>query len=117
VSINYEQKRARADKMIRRWGALAYLRRGGVDRECWALEVQLNASERSTLRNLSNRRFLISAVNLSVPPTKEDSLVLVRKSTGDKLPPLRQAVPVAPLQPEPGGVVIYYEIEIEGSAG
>lgn len=116
MTIDYDRTRAKADAQIRRWGARCYLRRAGVDRECWALEVQLSASEKRALKNLNNRVFIISPVGLDVPPdSKIDSLVIADGVTGAKHPPLRQAAPVAPLQPQPGGVVVYYEMQIEGN--
>ena len=118
MSSFWLQKRDLIDRQIRKGGALCYLRRASVDRECWALEMQLNANDKRALRNLNNRIFSISAVDLDVPPDQRlDSLVLVNKSTGIKLTPLRMAAPVAPFQPEPGGTVVYYDVEIEGNAG
>lgn len=115
-TIDYQRFQDRADAQIRRWGAQAYLRRSGSDdRACWALEVQISAHERRALKNLNNRVFLISAKDLAVPPDKTDSLVLVDKVSGTKMNPLRQDAPVSPLQPEPGGVVVYYELQVSGN--
>lgn len=110
--INYARLRDTADRQIRKAGGLAYLRRNDADRDCYALEVQLSAHERKSLKNFTDRVFIISAVGLDVPPTKEDSLVLTDVS-GTKLSPLRQQAPVAPFQPKPGGIVVYYEIQVQ----
>jgi len=87
----------------------AALRRASGDRECWALEVQLSASEKRALKNFTSRIFIISAVGLDIPPTKEDSLITYVGSI--ELPPLRQVAPVAPLAP--GGIVVYWELQVE----
>ena len=108
--VDYLRARAVADRQIHKWGAQALLRRAGVDRKCWALEVQLDAVEKRALKNFTHRVFLISAVNLAQGPTKEDSLVTF-DDAGTELPPLRQVSPVAPLAP--GGIVVYWEIQVE----
>jgi hypothetical protein len=111
--VNYLRSQAVADRQIRKYGALAYLRRDSVDRECYALEVQISAHERNALKNPTDRVFIVSAVGLAVPPTKDDSLVVVDEASGTKLPPFRLSAPPAPLQPKPGGLVIYYELQVQ----
>lgn len=111
----YLRARKVVDKQIRKWGARALLRRASGDRECWAMEAQLNANEKRALKNFTHRVFCISAVNdvlLADPPSKEDSLVLFVQPAGTvELPPLRQVAPVAPLAP--GGIVVYWELQVE----
>lgn len=114
--VDYLRSRTVADRQIRKWGAPAVLRRAGVDRKCWALEVQLDANEKRALKNFNHRVFIISAVNLTVPPSKEDALVTYDVdekgvNTATERPPLRQVSPVAPFAP--GGYVIYWEIQVE----
>jgi hypothetical protein len=112
TEARYLRARAVADRQIRKWGAVAVLRRGSGDRSCWAMEVQLSAHERHALKNPTSRVFLISAVDLDVAPTKADSLVLYVQPDGTvELPPLRQVAPVAPLAP--GGIVVYYELTVD----
>lgn len=107
----YARARKVADKQIHKWGAQALLRRASGDRECWALEVQLDAFEKSTLKNFNHRVFLISAVGLDLGPNfREDSLITFTPE-GVENPPLRQTAPVAPLAP--GGYVVYWEITVE----
>lgn len=109
----YLRPRAVADRQIRKWGNRAVLRRASGDRECWALEVQLSTHERHALKNPAARVFIVSPVGVSVPPTKEDSLVLFVQPEGTAAsPPLRQVAPVAPLAP--GGIVVYWELQVEG---
>lgn len=108
----YLRAREVADRQIRKWGAVATLRRASGDRTCWAMEAQLSAHEKQSLKNFTSRVFLISAVDITVPPTKEDSLVLYDQADGTtELPPLRQVAPVEPLSP--GGIVVYWELQVE----
>jgi hypothetical protein len=108
----YLRARAVADRQIRKWGTRALLRRESGDRECWALEVQLSAFERSTLKNPKSRVFIISVVGVTVAPAKDDSLITFVQPEGTiENPPLRQVAPVAPLAP--GGVVVYWELQVE----
>lgn len=108
---DYLRARAVADRQIRKWGARALLRRTSGDRECWAMEAQLSALEKRTLKNFTSRVFLISAVDLTVAPAKEDSLITFETDDTTELPPLRQVAPVSPLAP--GGVVVYWELQVE----
>lgn len=108
----YLRARTIADRQIRKWGSRALLRRTSGDREVWVMEAQLSASEKRALKNFNSRVFLVSAVDIALPPAKEDSLVLFVQPGGTvELPPLRQTVPVAPLAP--GGIVVYWELQVE----
>lgn len=109
MSFNYARSRTKADAQIRKFGQLSKLRRAAGDRDCWALEVQLSAHERRALANPTNRVFLISAVDLAIPPAKDDSLVWAENGITRVF---RQDAPVSPLQP--GGVVVYYELQVQG---
>lgn len=110
MSMDYQRQRHVADRQIRRWGQPAKLLRDGATRDCYALEVQLSASERRALKNPTNRVFLITAVGLDVPPTREDALVWTQDGVDRTL---RQDAPVSPL--DPGGVTIYYELQVQGA--
>lgn len=110
--IDYARARKVSDKQIHKWGARALLRRSSGDRECWAMEAELSAMEKQSLKNFNHRIFLISAVNLDPGPNfREDSLITFMVDGTTELPPLRQVAPVAPLAP--GGYVVYWEITVE----
>jgi len=108
--VDYARARKVADKQIHKWGAKALLRRASGDRVCWAMEAQLSAQEKHALKNFNSRIFLISAVDMDVEPTKEDSLITF-KLDGTENSPLRQTAPVAPLAP--AGYVVYWELQVE----
>jgi hypothetical protein len=109
--VDYARSRAVADRQIRRWGQKSLLRRASGDRDCWALEVQISANERRALKNPTNRVYIISAVDLTVPPdTKADSLVWDNGDGTERV--FRNDAPVAPFSP--GGVIIYYELQVQG---
>ncbi len=110
MMVDYLQKRATADRMIREYGQESKLKRGSDLRDCWALEAQLNANDRRTLKNPTNRVFLITPVDLTVPPDDKLDALVWNEAGVDKT--LRQEAPVMPLAP--GGVVIYYEIQVKG---
>lgn len=112
---DYLRARRVADKQIRKWGARALLRRTGADdRECWAMEAELSANERRDLKSPTNHVYLISAVDLDLGPVyAKDSLVTFEQPDGVvENPPFRQVAPTRPLSP--GGIVIYWEIEVQG---
>ncbi len=122
MGINYIGIRNRADRMIRRYGQTALLRRGEtgyeIDRECTALEVQYNASEKRRLQNLTDRKMLISARDLTVAPDKElDRLVILDQSTLNNVPPTELEVLkifAPPGKLSPGGIVVYWEVQVRG---
>ncbi len=108
--MSHERERAVADSMIRKDGQASKLRRGDVDRDCWAVEAHLNNTDKKALKNFSNRVFLITPVGLTVPPDdKEDAFLWLQDGVW-KL--FRIDAPVSPLAP--GGTTIYYEIQAEG---
>ena len=108
----YLHARAVIDRQIRKWGSRALLRRASGDRECWASEAQLTASERNAMKNPLHKVYDISAVDLTIPPAKEDSLVLFVQPGGTvELPPLRFRASPEPFAP--GGIVVYWEVQVE----
>jgi hypothetical protein len=108
--VDYLQKRATADRMIREYGQESQLRRASGSRDCWALEVVLTSRDRQTLKNPTNRVFLVSPVDLAVPPDDKHDSLIWNDAGVERV--LRQDAPVAPLAP--GGVVIYYELQVKG---
>lgn len=108
--VDYARAKTVADRQIHRWGQKAILRRSTGDRECWALEVQISAHERHQLKNPTDRIFIISAVDLDVAPSKDDALVWDNGDGTERV--FRQDAPVAPFSP--GGVIIYYELQVQG---
>lgn len=107
MAINWLEKRAKVFATIQRTGQLAKLKRGDVLRDCWAVEVTLNASERNALKNPTHRVFCLEVV--SPPPAFDEALVWVQEGVSQTF---RQEAPIAPYQP--GGVVVYYEIQVAG---
>jgi hypothetical protein len=110
--VDYTRLREVSDRQIRSFCTrTSMLRRADAeDRECWAYEVQLTAVEKQALKNFKSRIFIISAVGLTIPPAREDSLIVFDEA-GVEQPPLRQVAPVAPMAP--GGLVVYWEIQVE----
>ena len=109
----WDRARATVDGRIRARGQRAVLRRDSGDRECWVLEMQITANERRALKSPTARIFTITPIGLSEPPVfKEDTLILFVQPAGTtERPPFRLVAPVEPF--EPGGVVVYYEIQVE----
>jgi len=122
MGINYTGVRNRADRMIKRYGQTALLRRGEtgyeIDRECTALEIAYTPSEKRRLQNLTDRKVLLSARNLDIPPDKElDTLVMLDQTTLDNTEPTELEVLkiiAPPGKLSPGGVVVYWELQVRG---
>lgn len=76
AGFNYARTLATSDRLIARHGGRHVLRRDGIDRDCLAMEAQWSAAERSTLKNIADRVFLVSVTDLPEPPDMRlDSLV------------------------------------------
>lgn len=101
------------DRQIRKKGFRAVLRRSTGDRDCWAMEAQLNANERRALKSPKSMIYCISAVGLDVDPDfREDTLITFVQPEGTtENPPLRQVAPPEPFRP--GGIVIYWDLQVE----
>src|SRR5215471_18953240 len=99
--------------MIARYGAPAKLRRGATDRPCTAVEIAYTASERRHLVNPTDRRVLISALNLAEPPDRElDKLVMNDPATGLERE-LRIVQPPDRLSPS-SQVVVFWDLKVRG---
>lgn len=115
VQQSYLRQRATATLEIKKWGARAKLRRGGVDRDCWAVEVMLSASEKRALVNQKDKVFLIAydgAPIVTPPDNNLDEFVTLVRATGADDVSHKIVAPVAPLAP--AGVIIYWEIQARG---
>lgn len=110
--IDYQRQRSVADNMIRKYGAPAILRRNDGDRGCWAFISDYSPSEkRGQLINPTDRRALISPLDLTVEPDSEqDRLVTLDPATGAEKETLRIVAPIGKLAPS--GIVIYFEAQV-----
>ena len=117
MGINYLGIRNRADRMIKRYGQVAILRRDAGDRDCIFLEMAYTPSEKHKLQNLTDRKGLVSARDLTIPPDKElDTLVLLDQdtlaTTRTEIETLKIIAPPGKLSP--GGTVVYWELQVRG---
>lgn len=76
---DFIRSRASADRMIRKWGMQAVLRRHGIpDRWIWTVNSQFTPAERLTLHVTPvDKKYIVSAIDLDIPPSMElgDALV------------------------------------------
>jgi hypothetical protein len=110
--MDYTRQRNIADGMIRKYGALAILRRGSGDRACWAFISEYTPHERmGKLINQTDRKALVSPLGLTADPDSEqDKLVTLDPNTGAELETLRIISPIGKLAP--AEIVIYFELQI-----
>lgn len=95
ATFDYLQSRAKADRLIQRFGMQASLRRNGVDRPCYVAIVQNTAREEpNDFTNLVDQKMIMSAGLFDIylnPPVKDlDALVLYVQPPGN--PPVVQKV-------------------------
>lgn len=111
ATFDYQSLREAAEGVVTQFGAKAILRRASGDRDCWAVETAQTQAEKQALKNFNTRVFMVSTLDLEVPPSKEDSLI-VFKEDGTEHTPLRQAAPPLAIAPLPG-FVLYYQLQVE----
>lgn len=101
-----------ADRMIRKYGAQAILRRDSGDRSCWAFISDYSPQERlGKLINQTDRKAMLSPIGLTADPDSEqDKLVMLDPITGAELETLRIISPVGKLAP--AEIVIYWELQV-----
>ncbi len=117
MAIDYDRKRRKADRMIRKWGGPALLRRrvSGtvVDRECTAAIIQFTPDQmRAKMIQATERRALVSALApdgsvLVAPDSEKDQLVTLHKTTGAEIAALRFTRPPVELAPDSTTVVFW----------
>lgn len=114
MPIDYKKKQAFVDKMIRRWGAKAKLRRIGVgDRDCMAFISDILARD-SSGQILNPKSYIgwVSAKGLTIPPDWEkDSFVMLDPITDAEISDKPMTADASPLAP--AGVVVYWEIKVQ----
>lgn len=114
--FDYIRSRATGDKLVKKFGMTAALRRGGIDRECVVcIPAYLSRENPSALANPTDRQVYIAAGLgdvLSTPPDNEaDQLVTYVQPLGT--PPVVDeilsftAASVKPIRP--AGIVVVWE--------
>jgi hypothetical protein len=106
-----------ADKLIKKFGMAAALRRASDDRPCQVVIVDYLPREQPTaLRELTDRRVIVSAVGLTEAPDKELDQLVTYIQPPSTPPVVDQVLPLtsAPKQYAPAGIVVAYEFTIRG---
>lgn len=114
MAVNYQRKRNVADRLIRKYGSTAKLRSATGERSCIALQVNLSAADRRALRADADSVHLISAVQITAAPDHQREQLVILDDAGADLMTYKITVPATPLNP--GGYVIYWELETRGTA-
>lgn len=105
MAFNYIALQALADKLIVQFGRTGQLLRGdSADRPVRCVEIAYSPREiDGQLIAYADRRFLVSARNLELPPDKEEDRLVVGSDDF-------RIVAVSPLSP--AGVPVYYEVQV-----
>lgn len=119
LPIDYAKKRGTVDGLLRRWGAPAVLRRGGVDRPCIALITNYSPQERSgKMIDPTYRKALISALapdgSELIPPSRESD-TLVTFVPGANPPVEYETLKIAapPDKVSATGVIVYWACSVK----
>ncbi len=119
MSFDYVGTRETADRLILRFGMKAYLRRAGIDRDCWVVIIDYMPHERAAqLTHPTDRRVIISAglgAVPSEPPDFEAGDLLVTFVQPQTNPPIQHEVLpfTSPVKiTAPAGVIVLYEATV-----
>lgn len=114
MSLTADKARAkRVLRTIRREGARCVLRRDGADRECFACVVEYSSRERrGDLIQAEDKLALISALNLTVPPSGEDGDRLVTFSEDGSTEDEVFQIVNKPGELKQARTVLYYEAQL-----
>jgi hypothetical protein len=113
MSINWARKVASADRMIKKYGQAAVLRRGNAtDRPCTIAITNFSARDRAgQLVNLTDRIAYVSAKDLTTPPDfEQDRLITFVPGTTTISETLKIVAPAAPIAP--GGIALMWELQV-----
>jgi hypothetical protein len=118
VKFDYQAAIVDADNLIRYFGMDAVLRRAGSspeDRPCQVAIIEYDPREKpSDLANPTDRKVIMSVVNLGVPPDNElDQLVTFVQPLA-KPPVVHEVLPLTckPKPTAPAGVVVIWEFTV-----
>lgn len=74
AQFDYVKTRALGDRLVRKFGMLASLRRNGIDRDCWVVMPDfLSREARAEMSNPTDRQIYIAAGLGAVPTTPPDN--------------------------------------------
>jgi hypothetical protein len=116
AQFDYQEAIADAEELILYFGMNAVLRRAGIaDRPCRIAIIEYTPHEKpADLANPTDRRVIMSAKNLTVPPDNElDQLVtFVQPPTNS--PVVKEVLPLTckPKPTAPAGVVVIWEFTV-----
>lgn len=112
MAYDYSRSISTADRLITKFGAKAYLRRAGVDRECFAAVTDIIArDDTGQIMSPLSVIVLISAKGLTVPPDWQvDSLKLKDPKTAALK---EQRMTAEETAIAPAGVAVYWECKVK----
>lgn len=114
MAYNYTRARKVADRLIRKYGQTAGLKRGSTTYPCIVVETDFTPEERRTLTNVTARLFLVSTVGLTIEPTNEtDKLVLYKPGISPATVKETLKITRPPGRLAPAGIVVYWELHVE----
>lgn len=113
MAADYDRFRATADNMITKYGMAAKLRRGDVDRDCTVVITNYSPMERAgQLINLTDRKVLMSAIGLTVPPSEEDDVLVTFVQPAGTVEDEILTIAAPPGRIEMNGTVVMWRLQV-----
>lgn len=116
AKFDYDQALKDADELIRFFGMDAVLRRTGLDdRPCRVAIIEYNPREQpANLANPTDRKVIMSALGLSVPPDNEQDQLVTFVQPPTNPPVVNEELPLTckPKPTAPAGVTVLWEFTV-----
>ena len=105
MAFDYQRALGRADRLIKRFGQAATLRRATGDRACICVLMQYSPRERvGSMIQATDQHAYISPVGLTIDPDNEEDKLVVNGVQYDIVAPAGRF--------KPAGVVLYWDLQV-----
>jgi len=119
TQFNYLRSKATADRLIKKYGMEAALRRATdspTDRPCWVVVISYDPHDKATqLTNPTDRQVVMSPVGLeNEPPDNEQDVLVTYVQPAANPPVVDEVLPfTCPVKPfRPAGITVLYEFTV-----
>lgn len=110
MPFNYLRIASKVERIIRRFGMRALLRRSSGDRECFLIRIDYTPNERSDLILSTDWLAMVSTEGLTVAPDNEQDKLVLLNATGAEIEVLK--IVTEPGRLQPAHDILYWELQV-----
>jgi hypothetical protein len=113
MAYNYPRVQGTADRLIKKYGREARLRRSTGDRKVMCVLINYDAQERrNEMIQHADQKAIMSAVGLKLPPDPEEDALIIGASAKFIAPFEKWRIVAPPTKLDPAGTVVYWEVQV-----